>query len=80
VRTISISDAVLPVGPNWAWTATESLSWLTLSADSGTEPSIVTATADPQGLAPGTYSGAIIVEAVNTGNSPQVVQVTLKVP
>lgn len=72
-RKLRIRDRILPVGPNW--TAQVDVPWLTLSAYSGTGPSLVTATvsegSDPL---PGVYMGTIYVEG-NTGNSPQIVQV-----
>ena len=78
VRTLNIRDAVDPNGPD-SWTATDDAAWLTLSQESGTGPATITATASLQGLAPGTYGGTIVVSTPSEWNSPQVVQVTLKV-
>ena len=75
IRTVIIRDRV-GAGPNW--TITENVSWLTFSATSGTGPSLVTATASVTGLPPGTYEDFVIVEG-DTGDSPQFVQVILRV-
>jgi YD repeat-containing protein len=75
-RTILIRDRLLSVGPNW--TAVTDAPWLSLDLGSGTGPSYVTATADPTGLAPGTYTTFIRVDG-DTGDSPQFVDVTLTI-
>jgi hypothetical protein len=56
----------------------EDIAWLSLDAYSGVGPSTVTATADPTGLPAGTYTGTITVTG-DTGDSPQFVQVTLRI-
>lgn len=55
-RTIPLTTAAAVPGP---WTASESLSWLTLSATSGTSGDGLTATVNVTGLAAGIYSGAV---------------------
>jgi hypothetical protein len=73
-RKLRIRDRVLPVGPNW--TAQIDVPWLTLSAMSGTGPSLVTVSIGGAGadMPPGVYLGNIVVNG-NTGNSPQIVNV-----
>ena len=61
------------------WTATEDISWLNLSATSGTAPATVTASANINGLDAGDYVGQITIDGGTALNSPQVVNVTLKV-
>jgi hypothetical protein len=73
-RKLRIRDRVLPVGPNW--TAQIDVPWLTLSAMSGTGPSLVTVSIGGAGadMPPGVYLGNIVVNG-STGNSPQIVNV-----
>jgi len=57
------------------FTATSPGSWITLSPQSGATPASVLVTANPAGLAPGTYGGTINVTA--PGAKPLAVAVTL---
>ena len=57
------------------FTATSPGSWITLSPQSGVTPASVLVTANPAGLAPGTYAGTINVTAA--GAKPLAVAVTL---
>ena len=57
------------------FTATSPGSWITLSPQSGATPASVLVTANPTGLAPGTYGGTINVTAA--GAKPAAVAVTL---
>ena len=52
--------------------------WLTYSA-SGVTPGAITVSVNPVGLPPGNYSGSLTLNAINGGNNPQVVQVSLNV-
>jgi hypothetical protein len=52
--------------------------WLSYSA-SGVTPGAVTVSVNPVGLPPGNYTGSLTFNAINGGNNPQVVQVTLNV-
>jgi len=72
----AIRDSLLSMGPDWQ--ASVDVPWLSLDSNSGTGPSVVTATADPQDMPVGTYTGTITVTAARP-NSPQVVRVTLEV-
>jgi N,N-dimethylformamidase beta subunit-like, C-terminal/Domain of unknown function (DUF4082)/Viral BACON domain len=58
------------------WTASSSASWLTASATSGTTPYTMNVSVNTSGLAAGTYTGTITINA--TGNNPtQKISVTL---
>jgi len=50
------------------WTASANVSWLNLSASSGTTPYTLNVSVNSASLAPGTYTGTITVNA--TGNNP----------
>jgi hypothetical protein len=76
-RTFAIMERGNPVGPVW-WRVLKDMQWLTLNVTIGSGPKKVTATANPAGLAPGTYMGTLIVEA-DANDSPQFVQITFKV-
>jgi len=58
------------------WSASESISWLSLSSSSGTAPSTIDVSINGSGLSAGTYTGQIAVSS-NGGN--QTVNVTLTV-
>jgi hypothetical protein len=75
-RTLNIRDRILATGPNW--TAASDVSWLSLSAASGTGPTDIIVTANPTGLSPGVHQATIIVTG-NTGDSPQAVPVTFTI-
>ena len=74
VQTIGVSNIG---GGTLAWTATDSATWLTLSPTSGTNSGSITATVNLVGLAAGTYSAVITVNA--TGATTKTVPVTLTV-
>ncbi len=76
VQTFTVSDFNNPTGPPWQ--AIVDVPWLTLDQYSGVGPSTVTATANPAGLAVGTYTGTVTVTAPAAG-SPRTVQVNLTV-
>ncbi len=61
------------------WTANTSASWLVLSARSGSTPQTISISANPTGLAAGTYTGTITFTAPGSTNGPQTVSVTLTV-
>jgi Calx-beta domain-containing protein/beta-propeller repeat-containing protein len=75
-RTFVVKDRVLAAGPNWH--AEENIPWLTLNHTDGVGPTTVTATVNTTNLAPGTYTGTIVVTG-DTGDSPQLIEVTLTV-
>ncbi len=61
------------------WTATPNEPWLTLSAASGTAPAILSIGASTSGLAVGTYTGTVTVNAPGALASPQPITVTLNI-
>src|SRR5690606_36593790 len=64
-------------GPASPWTATVATQsgggWLGVSALAGTTPSNIVIAANPEGLASGTYTGTLTVNATGAANNPQVV-------
>jgi hypothetical protein len=72
-----VRDGTRPTGP--AWTAAIDVPWITLSAYSGTGPTVVTATVSPTGLEPTTHYGSITITAPTALGSPVVVPVTLTI-
>jgi hypothetical protein len=71
-----VRDRSRLTGP--AWTAVVDVPWLTLGTDSGTGPSVVTATVSVAGLREGTYTGSVTINA-NALGSPLVIPVTLRI-
>src|SRR5689334_21255235 len=65
----TLSVAVVSVPPGW----------LTVTPDSGRAPLALVVSANPTGLAPGSYSGTITVNTVPAGSNPATVTVTLSV-
>jgi hypothetical protein len=59
------------------WTASESISWLSISSLSGTAPSNILASVNPAGLPSGEYQGTIAITAPSAPNSPQVINVLM---
>lgn len=58
-------------------TSTASASWLRATPESGSAPGSINISVAPAGLAVGTYTGAVTVDAQGVANSPQAVFVTL---
>lgn len=54
-------------------------SWLTITPASGSTPSTVKVSANPSGLAAGTYNGTVTITASGAANTPQTVPVKLVV-
>ena len=75
-QTLTISNGG---SGNLTWTASEQISWLSLSSTSGSAPSGVSVRASVAGLTAGTYTGVITVSAAGAADSPQQVNVTLSV-
>jgi hypothetical protein len=76
---LSLTLRVTFNGDSLDWTAAVDVSWLALSPASGYGSSEVTVSVNPDGLAEGKYDGIIMVTAPGADNSPQTVDVTLKV-
>jgi hypothetical protein len=63
------------------WTVSSDQPWLTFSASSGTTPTTVEVTLDPEGLAPGSYEGSLLFTDTTSGQSQRVhTRFTLSVP
>lgn len=73
-QTIDVTNA--SAGP-LTWTASNTQSWLHLSAASGSAPTPLSISVTTAGLAAGTYSDTITVAAPDATNSPQTISVTL---
>jgi hypothetical protein len=56
-------------GPPASFTLTEASPWLQVSPSTGTTPSVVTASIDATGLAPGTYSATVTASAPGLSNA-----------
>jgi hypothetical protein len=67
---------------NWTASVTSGANWLSVSPQSGTAPSTITASVNVAGLAAGVYNGNIAVGAAGATNTPQniVVALTLSSP
>jgi hypothetical protein len=63
----------------FAWTASESIPWLTLNTTTGQSPSELVATIDPSQLSVGTHTGTISFSSGQAANSPHEIVVTLQV-
>jgi hypothetical protein len=61
------------------WNIEESTSWLSCSPTSGADRGQVTIMANPSGLSPGTYDATITVSSPQAYNSPQLIDVNLRV-
>lgn len=59
-----------------SWTASENASWLSLSASSGNTPAVLTLTANPAGLAPGSAQSTMLtISATPSGGPTQTIQI-----
>jgi hypothetical protein len=74
-RTFTIGS----LGGTLNWTASTDVSWLGLEPASGTGFGTVTVELSPSGMGPGIYSGIIAVSDANASNSPQTIEVTLRI-
>ena len=61
------------------WTATSSAPWIVLSSATGSTPGTLNVSANVSGLAAGSYSGTITINAPGSNNPAQVVNVNLTV-
>jgi hypothetical protein len=66
-------------GGSLNWTASTSHSWLMVEPENGTANGVVTVSVDPTGLSAGSYNGVITISDPDADNSPQTVNVTLRV-
>jgi hypothetical protein len=74
--TIASSGGSVPEGASAA--TTSGGNWLSVTGG-GSSPQPFTVTADPTGLAPGTYTGAVTVTSTTSGVNPLVMPVTFTV-
>ncbi len=61
------------------WQASSTQPWLSCSPGSGRNAGVISVSVNAAGLAPGTYTGSIMVSDPSADNSPQSAAVTLKV-
>lgn len=62
-----------------AWTASKLQTWLMLSSSSGVTPATISLTANPTGLANGTYHDTVTVTLAGADNTPQTASVTFTI-
>jgi len=75
-QTVTVANSG---GGTFAWSATSSASWLTVSPSSGVGSGPLTLGINTAGLTAQTYNGTITVNAAGATNSPQKISVTLTV-
>ena len=66
-------------GSTLNWTASSSANWLRVSPAYGTAPASISVQPDLSGLAAGSYSGTVTVDAAGAANAPKTVSVSLSV-
>ena len=76
--TKTSSQSVLLSGAS-LWTARSSSSWLSVTPGSGDGPAVLTVSVNPEGLAPGSYTGSVTVEDLYAPGSPVTLNVSLRV-
>ena len=75
-QTLSVANTG---GGSLPFTTTTSAPWLTVSASGAAAPATLTVTANPAGLAAGTYNATVTVDGGGAGGSPRSVPVTLTI-
>jgi hypothetical protein len=75
--TVTSSGSALTIAASA--TTTTGGNWLSVTPASGSTPATLRVSANPSGLAAGTYNGSISVTSSGAGNSPQTVPVTLTI-
>lgn len=66
-------------GGTLRWSIVDIATWMNCNPVSGTGPETVAISVDSSGLSAGTYNGTITVNAIDATNSPQIINVALKV-
>ncbi|MFN0141780.1 MAG: FG-GAP-like repeat-containing protein, partial [Pyrinomonadaceae bacterium] len=83
IATLQSTSQVIAVRNNGDgtinWTASDNQSWLQIDAASGVAPANIVVTANPTGLALGIYHGQVTVSTPDAPNSPQIINVELRV-
>ncbi|MGI8770894.1 MAG: BACON domain-containing protein [Acidobacteriaceae bacterium] len=75
-QTVAVSNSG---GGTLPFTTQTNQSWLSASPSTGVAPATLTVTADPTGLAAGTYTGNVNVTSPGAINSPQQIATTLSI-
>lgn len=78
-QTITVGTTWTPVNFAVSTTVSGGGNWLSIRSDSTTTPATLTVSANPSGLAAGTYTGLVTVSSSGVVNSPQTFLVTLNV-
>jgi len=66
-------------GGKLSWSSGSGAPWLKCTPGSGTDAGVLTVSADPTGLANGSYTGSITISDPGASNSPQTITVNLTV-
>jgi uncharacterized protein (TIGR03437 family) len=69
-QTINITSSSTPISFSANATVTGGSNWLTITPSTGTTPQTLTLAANPQGLAPGEYTGTVTIASPGAGNAP----------
>jgi uncharacterized protein (TIGR03437 family) len=78
-QTISIGSLGSTLSFTVATTTADGANWLSVTPQSGSTPQTLTITVRPSGLAPGSYTGKVVVTSTGASNSPLSIPVTLSV-
>jgi uncharacterized protein (TIGR03437 family) len=78
-QTISIGSLGSTLSFTVATTTADGANWLSVTPQSGSTPQTLTITVSPSGLAPGSYTGKLIISSTGASNSPLNITVTLSV-
>jgi hypothetical protein len=66
-------------GGQLVWRAQVTDRWITVTPPSGIDEAVVLVGIEPAGLAPGTYGGAVSIEAGTAAGSPRIIELTLTI-
>lgn len=66
-------------GGQLVWRARVTDRWITVTPPNGIDEAVVAVGIEPAGLQPGTYSGAVMIEAGAASGSPKIVDITLTI-
>lgn len=76
-QTFQVTSSGAAVAITTSVGTTSGGSWLTATPPGGNTPQTISVTANPAGLAVGTYKGTVAIASAGASNSPQLVGVTL---
>lgn len=74
-----LAQVVIYDAAQGSWSSSTTAIWLSISPRSGKDDERVTISADASRLAPGTYTGSVLINVANASNSPYKFDVTLRV-